>query len=174
LSRGLYCAELVDRLTPERSEGNPVFRLLQETLSLLDHAVETDLVVRRFEMRLLDELGYRPALEACAVCDRRLRPVTNFWSAVAGGAVCPDCGDDSLRLTPLSLNALKVLRLLQRASFAEASRVRLSPELSAEVEACLAHHLRYVLEREVRSARFVEDVRRAPGAVENRAAAPDV
>ena len=26
LSRGLYCAELVDRLTPERSEANPVFR----------------------------------------------------------------------------------------------------------------------------------------------------
>src|SRR5258708_39802035 len=28
LSRGLYCAELVDRLLPARSEANPVFRLL--------------------------------------------------------------------------------------------------------------------------------------------------
>src|SRR5687767_1549398 len=35
LSRGLYCAELVDRLTPERSEASKVFRLLQSTLSLL-------------------------------------------------------------------------------------------------------------------------------------------
>src|SRR5918996_5757274 len=49
LSRGLYCAELVDRLTPERSEGNPVFRLLQDTLSMLCHEDAIDLVTRRFE-----------------------------------------------------------------------------------------------------------------------------
>ena len=52
-----------------------------------------------------------------------------------------------------------MLRLLQRASYAEAARVRLSPALAAEVEACLAEQVRFVLEREVRSARFVETVR---------------
>ena len=163
LSRGLYCAELVDRLTPERSEGNPVFRLLSETLTVLDQESELDLAVRRFELRLLDELGYRPALETCAVCDRRLEPIDNFWSAPAGGAVCPDCADDALRLRPLSLNALKVLRLLLRASYAEAARVRLSGGLMQEVEACLSDHLSYVLDREVRSARFVETLRYGAG-----------
>lgn len=159
LSRGLYCAELVDRLTPERSEGQPVFRLLQETLGLLSREPELDLAVRRFELRLLDELGYRPSLESCAVCDRRLEPATNYWSATAGGVVGPECADDSLRLAPLSLNALKMLRLIQRAPFAEAARVRVSPQLAAEVESCLAEHVRFVLEREVRSARFVETLR---------------
>ena len=89
LSRGLYCAELVERLTPERSEGNPIFRLLAETLGYLDSAPEYELVVRRFELRLLGELGYRPSLAECAVCGKRLEPETNFWSADAGGAVCP-------------------------------------------------------------------------------------
>jgi len=159
LSRGLYCAELVDRLTPERSEANPIFRLLQETLGLLDREAALDIAVRRFELRLLDELGYRPSLESCAACDRRLEPATNFWSAAAGGVVCPRCADDAPGLAPLSLNGLKVLRLLQRASYAEAARVRLSPALAAEVEACLAEQVRFVLEREVRSARFVETVR---------------
>jgi hypothetical protein len=60
---------------------------------------------------------------------------------------------------PLSVNALKVLRLLTRASFAEAARIRLSQDLAGEVEACLADHLRSVLERDVRSARFVETLR---------------
>ena len=60
LSRGLYCAELVERLTPERSEANPVFRLLAETLGYLNSAPEYELVARRFELRLLGELGYRP------------------------------------------------------------------------------------------------------------------
>jgi DNA repair protein RecO (recombination protein O) len=165
LSRGLYCAELVDRLTPERSEGNPLFRLLTETLGILCHEEGIDLAVRWFEARLLDELGYRPNLEACAICDRRLEPVDNFWSAAAGGVVCPACADDSLRMPPLSLNALKVLRLLLRVSFAEAARIHLSSQLAAEVQACLADQVRFVLEREVRSARFVETLRRDAAAL---------
>ena len=71
-----------------------------------------------------------------------------------------ECAGEHLVLTPLSLNGLKVLRLLQRGTFAEVARVRLSPALAGEVEECLAQHIRYVLEREVRSARFVQDIRR--------------
>jgi DNA repair protein RecO (recombination protein O) len=162
LSRGLYCAELVDRLTPERSEGNPVFRLLQETLIYLSESPGYDLAVRRFELRLMDQLGYRPALAACAVCDAALQPQANYWSVSGGGAVCPSCADDSLRLAPLSLNALKMLRLLERGSFEDAARIRLSGELALELQTCLRDYVTYVLEREVRSARFVESLRSLP------------
>jgi hypothetical protein len=90
--------------------------------------------------------------------------VTNSWSAEVGGAVCPQCADDSLRLMSLSLNALKVLRLLQKGSYAECARVRLSHELASEVEACLGDQIRYVLEREVRSSRFLESLESLPAA----------
>ena len=162
LSRGIYCAELVDRLTPERSEGNPIFRLLQETLGYLDASPSFDLAVRRFELRLMDQLGYRPALAACAVCDAPLQPQANYWSVSAGGAICPDCADDSLRLAPLSLNALKMLRLIERGGFEEAARVRLSGELALELQTCLGDYVRYVMERDVRSAHFVETLRDLP------------
>lgn len=159
VSRGLYCAELVDRLTPDRSEGNPIFRLLQETLGYLNASPEYELATRRFELRLLGELGYHPSLIDCANCGRRLEPQANFWSADTGGAVCPACADDSLRLAPLSLNALKLLRLMARAPYREVARVRISQELGAELETCLGDYLRYVLEREIRSARFVQTLR---------------
>jgi DNA repair protein RecO (recombination protein O) len=166
LGRGLYCAELVDRLTPERSEGNPIFRLLEETLGLLANETQLDLAVRRFELRLLDLLGYRPSLETCSVCDKRLEPVLNFWSAEVGGAVCPQCADETMRLSSLSVNALKVLRLLQRHSFADCARVILSAGLAAEVEVCLTDQVHYVLEREVRSARFLESLESLPPAAQ--------
>ena len=162
LSRGLYCAELVERLTPERSEGNPVFRILGETLHFLDAAPEYEMAPRRFELRLLAELGYRPSLGDCAVCGKPLEPEDNFWSVDAGGAICPACADDSLRLAPLSLNALKLLRLMQRGTFDDVARVRVSAALVAEIETCLGDYVRYVLEREVRSARFVETLRQTP------------
>jgi DNA repair protein RecO (recombination protein O) len=168
LSRGLYCAELVDRLTPERSEGNPIFRLLQETLGYLSTSPNYELAVRRFELRLMDQLGYRPALAACAVCDTPLQPQTNYWSVSGGGVICQGCADDSLRLMPLSLNALKMLRLIERASFEEAARVRLSGELAMELQTCLGDYVRYVMERDVRSARFVETLRSLPQVIDRR------
>jgi DNA repair protein RecO (recombination protein O) len=171
ISRGLYCAELVDRLTPERSEGNPIFRLLQETLGYLDASPEYEMAARRFELRLLGELGYRPSLMECAACGRALEPVPNFWSADAGGAVCPACADDSLRLAPLSVNALKMLRLLQRSPYEDAARIRLSSQLAAEIESCLGEYVRYVLERDVRSAGFVETLRSHPAAPRTNAPA---
>jgi DNA repair protein RecO (recombination protein O) len=160
LSRGLYCAELVDRLLPERSEAHPVFRLLADTLSILSKSGQLDIAVRSFETRLLDELGYRPRLDVCAVCDRRLEATTNYWSSAAGGLVGPECTENLVQLQPISVNGLKVLRLLQQSGFAGAARVKLNPELGREVEGCLSEQLRYVLEREVRSARFVESLRR--------------
>jgi DNA repair protein RecO (recombination protein O) len=164
LGRGLYCAELVDRLTPERSEGNPIFRLLQETLTQISESPSYDLAVRRFELRLMDLLGYRPALMACAVCYAPLQPQSNYWSVSGGGAICPDCADDTLRLAPLSLNALKMLRLLECGSFEDAARIRLSGELALELQTCLRDYVTYVLERDVRSARFVESLRSLPEA----------
>ena len=174
LSRGIYCAELVDKLTPDRHEGTPIFRLLQQTLTLLDASSAYELAVRRFELRLLDELGYKPSLSTCAVCDGRLEPQTNYWSAAAGGVVCPTCEGDSLHLSPLGLNALKMLRLLARAPFEDVARVRTSATLSAELEACLGDYVRYVMEREVRSARFVETLRHTARPAETANHIPDV
>jgi len=174
LSRGLYCAELADRLLPERSEAGPAFRLLVESLGRLDREEEIDLAVRYFEMRLLSELGYRPQLDVCCICGARLEPVENLWSNLSGGVVGPECAGRLQHSLSLSVNALKVLRLLQKASFAEAARVRVSGDLAAEVEACLGGHVIFVLEREVKSARFVETLRRTASGVPSTAVAADV
>jgi DNA repair protein RecO (recombination protein O) len=165
VSRALYCAELADRLLPSRSEANPVFRLLLATLGRLDQEAEIDQAVRFFEMRLLDELGYRPRLDSCSVCDGRIEPVDNFWSSAAGGVVGPECARAVIEYRRLGVNALKVLRLLQRGSYTEVARVRISGDLGAELEGCLSGHIEYVLERQVRSAAFIETVRRSAPAI---------
>ncbi len=169
----LYAAELVDRFTPDRQEAYSV-RLLLETLRRLSpgtgpppaEAQRRDLetCVRFFEMHLLGELGYRPQLDRCVGCGAALKPEVNYWHAGGGGALCPRCGSGEPWARPLSLNALKVLRLLQRGPFAEAARVRMPPSLATEVEQHLREYIRYLLERDVRSAAFVEMLRRQKAA----------
>jgi hypothetical protein len=60
---------------------------------------------------------------------------------------------------PLSVNAQKVLRLLQSSDFIEASRVKIDGELAREIESVISSYLKYLLEREVKSAVWLDTLR---------------
>ncbi|MFQ5826722.1 MAG: DNA repair protein RecO, partial [Dehalococcoidia bacterium] len=115
LSLGLYIAELVDRFTEEHLENYPLFQLLVDTLDWLCRARSAELVLRYFEVRLLDVLGYRPQLNQCLGCGSKLEPTVNFFSPASGGVLCPGCGQDEPQARTLPVAALKVLRLFQSA-----------------------------------------------------------
>lgn len=160
LSRALYAAELVDRATEERSENFALYRLLLDTLRRLSQRDDLDLILRFFEMSLLGQLGYRPQVGECVVCGRQLDPEGNAWAPGAGGVVCSTCRPADVSLRPLSANALRLLRLLQQGSFQEVARLRIDADLADELERHLREAIHYALERDVRSASFLDAVRR--------------
>ncbi len=160
LSRGLYAAELLDKFTEPREEHFDLYRLLLETLRRIATRPDFDTPVRFYEMGLLDTLGYRPELEVCVKCRRPLAAVTNSWSAALGGIVCPSCRNEELVARPLSPNGVKLLRLLLHGRFSDVARVNVAPELAAELERAMLEYVRWVLERDVRSAAFIDTVRR--------------
>lgn len=160
LSRALYAAELADRFLPERLENLPTYRLLLDTLRRLQGETDADLLLRHYEMGLLERSGFRPELERCLGCQKPLQPVQNFFSPVAGGTYCAPCGAGAAGSRALSVNGLKVLRLLQRASYKEVGGLNLPPALSQEVERHLRSYIVCVLERDVNAAAFVERLRR--------------
>ncbi len=160
LSRAVYAAELVDRISPEGEGSYQVFHLLLTTLRRLAEAGNVDTVLRYFEMQILSLTGFQPQLEQCVACGERLSAVPNYFSSSAGGVLCPSCGEGIAVPRSLSVNALKVLRLLQRGAFGEVARVKMSPGLAQEVELHLRSYLIHVLERDVRSAAFIDRLRR--------------
>jgi len=160
LARALYAAELLDRFTEPREPHPDLYRLLLETLRRLEQQPDFELPLRFFEMALLDVLGYRPELDECVVCRAPLRPETNYWSAGAGGVMCRECLQPDTTVHPLSANALKLLRLLLHGRWPEVARVRVDADLAGELERALLEYVRWVLERDVRSAAFIEAVRR--------------
>ena len=160
LSCGLYVAELIDRFTAEHMDSYPLFRLLVGTLGRLATRPDLDLVLRYFEITVVALMGYQPQLRRCVVCQSALQPVANSFSPGAGGVVCPSCTPAQSGLRPLSVGALKVLRLLQDSRFDEAARLRLGHDLSVEMEGHLRSYLRAYTERDLRSLDFLNTVRR--------------
>jgi DNA repair protein RecO (recombination protein O) len=160
MSRALYASELLDRFTEPREEHFDLYRLLLDTLRRIAARDDIDTPVRYFEMQLLESLGYRPELDECVTCRERLQAVTNYWTAGGGGVVCPGCRREEATVRPISPNAVKLLRLLLHGSWTNVSQVAVDASLALELERALLEYVRWVLERDVRSAAFIDAVRR--------------
>jgi DNA repair protein RecO (recombination protein O) len=160
LSHALYAAELIDRATEERSENFALYRLLLDTLRRLCLDSDLDLVLRFFELSLLGELGYRPQLQSCVICHDESKPDARFITASSGGIVCDDCRPPEIVLHGITPEALAALRILQSGSFSDVRELHLEPGTKEEMERHLRDSFHYALDRDVRSALFLDTVRR--------------
>jgi len=158
-SCALYVTELVNQFTADHMENYPLFQLLLATMEQLCQANNKELLLRYFEMQLLNEVGYRPQLQECVSCQRPLEPVTNVFCFSLGGMLCPNCSPGKSGLYPLSVNAQKVLRLLQNSDYATVNRLKVDPELSRELERVMSGYMKYLLEREIKSAAWLDTLR---------------
>ncbi|MBV6450325.1 MAG: DNA repair protein RecO [Anaerolineales bacterium] len=155
-----YALELLDRFTYEDETENPtLFRLLTETLTRLASRADVWLVLRFYEMRLLDQLGFRPQLFECVNCGREIKPEDQFFSFSAGGVICPRCGQGLKHLHSISVEALKYLRHFQRSSYAEASRARPDLDVQRETESLMQGYFIYLLERELNTPGFLKKIK---------------
>jgi DNA repair protein RecO (recombination protein O) len=105
--------------------------------------------------------GYQPQLFRCVQCNELLQPETNFFSLEQGGALCPKHGAHRPETATLPLNVLKVLRYLQTRPWADAGALQLTPATLGQVETLLGRYIVYHLERGVRSAAFLDKLRRS-------------
>lgn len=171
-----YLAELVDRFIEDDAEHFNVYNLLLQALHVLDADAQelqeqraagnaqaendhnrTQLLLRYFEIYLLSFIGYEPLFRTCAHCNNELRPEENGFTPSLGGALCPNCSH--LWGQRLSMNALKVLRLLQRTEWERVPRFHLDTRLHAEIENAMHGLLRFHLERDLKSWSFLEMLR---------------
>jgi DNA repair protein RecO (recombination protein O) len=163
---GWYLAELADRFCEERAESAAAFELLGAGLTALDAAptpTAREAIARAFELRLLDATGYRPELGTCIECGAEIGPGGNGYAAVAGGVVGPECLHGALSAVTISTSALKAMRHFQRVPLDDAARVSMTRPVGREVERHLHATVSAVLERELRSRDFLDEVGRLEG-----------
>jgi DNA repair protein RecO (recombination protein O) len=154
-----YVVELLDRFTYEEGENRGIYRLLVDTLARLCSPIDPELVVRYYEIRLLDLLGFRPQLFRCMNCQNEIQPQDQYFSAEQGGVLCPNCGRSLAGARPVSMDGLRYLRHFQRSNVNEATRANLLPAVGREIEILMQHYLTYLLERGLNTPPFLRRIR---------------
>ncbi len=161
-SQAIYAAELLGLFTVEEDANSILYQGFLATLEALCGTSEGALVLRRYELQLLDILGYRPELDSCISCNDPIGVPRAYFSPSGGGVVCPGCRSGEASVRPISDEALKVLQHLREADLRSIDGIRASASLSREVEAIMRGYIRYLLEREVKSTAFLDTLRRQP------------
>lgn len=163
LSRGLYMAEIAQQVSVEDAPAQAVFRLLVNSLGWLAASENPDTLVRWYVLRLLTITGFKPELGACVECGAELEPGDHVFSAERGGLLCPICrsrGSDVLH--PAGMGAIKVLRHLARSDYPAVASLNIGGEERRQIERILRAHTISVLDRNVRSAAFLDEIRDWP------------
>ena len=147
----LYACELTASSTVEGAPNHPLFEFLLETLTEIDRVGCDDTVLRFFELRLLEHIGFCPSLQRCVGCGSNLRPVENWLSATMGGALCPECAKACPDAKALSVDAVKVLRFWLGCGLGTARRVKMGTTLAGELEGHIYRFVHCVVQRDIKS-----------------------
>ena len=160
VSKGIYLAELADGFGTEGNANQELYSLLVDTLRMINDSPELELPLRYFELHLLKCSGLMPELYRCVECKEELAPGKHLFSPEVGGTLCPSCTPSRARIFGLSVQALKVLRFLDRRSLPELSSLRVDKDLQNELADILSVTLTYWLDREIRSKTFLEHLQK--------------
>jgi DNA repair protein RecO (recombination protein O) len=154
-----YVVEMLDRFTYEEGENRAIYNLLTDTLTRIATLPDPFLALRYYELHLFDYLGFRPELFNCVNCQAEIQPEDQYFSFAQGGVYCPKCGVNRPDLLPVSMDALKYLRHLQRSTFEQAARAQIPSAVRTEIESLLQQYLTYLLERTLNTPAFLRQVR---------------
>jgi DNA repair protein RecO (recombination protein O) len=164
-----HAVELLDAFTEDEDASQPLYDLLVAGLGWICMSGDLQRTARYYELRLLTLAGYRPELFHCVICGEPIRPEAQFYSAPDGGVVCPRCAPERPGARSLSLNGLKVLRYLQTRPVDVVEQLTLSERVQKEIERLMYETLTYHLERRLRSAAFLDRLRREEAAARQAA-----
>lgn len=163
LTLGMYWADLLDRVLPERESNPPIFDLALKSLAVLETAGFNGSRLEAFslfvEWSLIGLMGYQPCLDCCVAC-REPREVERervfFFSAAEGGLLCPPCSLEAGGLLRLTAPTVAVLRRWPLMGFEQFSRLTVSPASRREIDRVIENVLRYNLEQDLPARCFLD------------------
>lgn len=158
-----YFAELLDEWAPEGDPNERLFRLGASVLDALAAGVPTGALARYFEYWLLRLQGVYPPHLACRACAAPLdgRAGAAWLRPGADAFYCAGCAGDGegerggVRLSSPALGALASWSRTGPAALGE-----VAPPVERELEAAHRTLLARHLEKDLRSARVLRDLRR--------------
>jgi DNA repair protein RecO (recombination protein O) len=149
-----YAIEFTDEFAPEGQPVEGLYERVVEVLERLEAGVAPADAVFSFESQALRALGFLPRLRECGVCRKAPARPDLYFSVRDGGVLCPECRPREERWFPARRASLEsIARFSEGDMPKEALKRPLIVEIRQIFDACVRFHL----ERELKSAKFLRE-----------------
>jgi len=166
LSLAFYAAELITKITPDAEENHRLYELVDRYLSELNRVYKSikftqrdrtwPPVLEKFRLDTLRIIGHGVTTRFCAHCGVKVSPQGEAaFSSFAGGIVHVDCGRSFPDTKKISGVTSGQLALLDQQSLEDVEDLI----VGQEGHKCLSDFVNFIIEREVHSEKFLEEVR---------------
>ena len=156
----IYFCELADCFSEHNLECRSLFDLLKECLTELnDNLCNAELIRNYFEMCCLSESGFRPQSRVCVNCSLKIKEELNYFSLKSGGIMCPQCAQFESFSFPLSVPAIKILRVLSEEKLDVCLRLKINSAQFFELNQILGRFISFILERTLRTPSWIAKTR---------------
>ena len=158
-SQAFYIGEIADKILQENQRIHGVFEIFAEALAEIDVS-GSEFLLRIFELRIIEASGFKPELYQCIHCKEKVTPEDNFWDSTEGGIICRSCQQKFHHGKRISDDLIKIFRLIDRGEYDLLKRVNLKKEIEEEAEAVLSEYIKSILERDLKSQKFLKEISR--------------
>ncbi|MCH8741784.1 DNA repair protein RecO [Patescibacteria group bacterium] len=124
--------EILDNLIRKEEKDEKTWNLLINTFKELNRqpsiASNQQLLFYYFIWNFLSVLGYKPELNICSLCNKKLVPKNLYFNFKEGGVTCEGCFRKAGEGERISPETIKVLRFILEKKWRVVSRLRIEEE----------------------------------------------
>lgn len=153
-NQAYFLAELVDSLTHEAEPHQEIFDLMQSALIRFDQGRD-ELIIPYFSFKILSFLGHKPELNNCVKCRQKISGENNYFSNLMGGVLCDNCCKSDLGSIRIGVPTIKILRLFDQRGIDLLDKLTINDRISKELKGILINYVQYILEKPIKSLRFI-------------------
>ena len=149
-----YASELINLMMPTELVNKRIFYLMAHFLEEMQECDDIDRLIRVFQVKVLYFSGFRPHLDACVHCRKKVHGKT-FFSMKEGGLVCNHCQSCAGTVHPISPGSVATILYLERSSWANCQKVKLTKISRQELKYILNNFLVFHLGKKIKSAKYL-------------------
>ncbi len=155
---GMYMLELTNQFTEERHPNPELFDTLLSAMYILESGADAEITARYFELQILELLGYDPHFDACIRCAQKPKQGRLGFSPSLGGVVCDACGITPSDVIWASDSIISYINALRQAEPHKLKQMKFPRGARRDLANILKWHIRYRLERDLKSADFIDSI----------------
>ncbi len=154
LTAASYILELVDAIMPVEQRNDDIYELMLQYFSSLATVNDINKLVHVFQIKTLLYSGFRPHLDTCVRCSKKVRGETRF-SMQLGGLICSVCRPSGTDASLVSRGTVASILHIEQSAWDKSLKLGLSGLIKRELKFILNNFLVFHLEKNLRSAKYL-------------------